>query len=94
MKELGKLGSKRVYSNITTMSRQRKSEVKDTNISSKLLGANVSDINIEKFRDLSLIRKDRYDLGGKITVPILKTLTNKFSPFIYFQDAPTGTHSA
>jgi len=35
----------------------RKSDVKDTNISSKLLGANLSDINIEKFRDLSLIRK-------------------------------------
>ena len=58
--------------------------MKDTNISSKLLGANVSDINIEKFRDLSQVRKDRYDLGGKITVPMLKTQANKFSPDVIF----------
>jgi hypothetical protein len=63
-----------------TMSKQRKTDVKDNNISSKLLGANVSDINIEKFRDLSQLRKEKYDLGGKISVPMLKTLTNKFSP--------------
>ena len=29
-----------------TMSKQRKTEIKDNNISSKLLGANVSDLNI------------------------------------------------
>lgn len=62
------------------MSKQRKTDVKDNNISSKLLGANVNDINIEKFRDLSQLRKEKYDLGGKINVPMLKTLTNKFSP--------------
>jgi len=33
------------------MSKQRKSDVKDNTISSKLLGANLNDINIEKFRD-------------------------------------------
>lgn len=63
-----------------TMSKQRKTDVKDNNISSKLLGANVNDINIEKFRDLSQLRKEKYDLGGKINVPMLKTITNKFSP--------------
>ena len=66
------------------MSKQRKSDVKDNNISSKLLGANLSDINIEKFRDLSQYRKDRYDLGGQITVPILKTISSKFSPDVIF----------
>lgn len=39
------------------MSKQRKSDIKDNNISSKLLGANLSDINIEKFRDLTQYRK-------------------------------------
>lgn len=66
------------------MSKQRKTEIKDNNISSKLLGANVSDINIEKFRDLSQLRKEKYDLSGKINVSILKTLTNKFSPEVIF----------
>jgi Leucine-rich repeat (LRR) protein len=66
------------------MSKQRKTEVKDNNISSKLLGANLNDINIEKFRDLSQLRREKYDLGGKITVPMLKTLTNKFSPEVIF----------
>ncbi len=67
------------------MSKQRKTgDVKDNNISSKLLGANLSDINIEKFRDLSQYRKDKYDLGGKISVPLLKTLTSKFSPEVIF----------
>jgi Leucine-rich repeat (LRR) protein len=62
------------------MSKQRKTgDVKDNNISSKLLGANLSDINIEKFRDLSQYRKERYDLGGQITLPMLKSLSNKFS---------------
>jgi hypothetical protein len=50
------------------------------NISSKLLGANLSDINIEKFRDISQYQKDKYHLGGKLTIPILKTISNKFSP--------------
>ena len=50
------------------------------NISSKLLGANLSDINIEKFRDISQYQKDKYHLGGKITIPVLKTISNKFSP--------------
>lgn len=36
------------------MSKQRKT---DNNINSKLLGANVSDLNIEKFRDLTQFRK-------------------------------------
>ncbi len=63
-----------------TMSKQRKTEVKDNNISSKLLGANVSDINIEKFRDGALSKKEKYDLGGKMNISILKTLSNKFSP--------------
>ena len=62
------------------MSKQRKTEVKDNNISSKLLGANVSDINIEKFRDGALSKKEKYDLGGKMNISILKTLSNKFSP--------------
>ena len=61
------------------MSKQRKSDVKDNNISSKLLGTNISDINIEKFRDLTQYRKDRYELQGKFTLPMLKTITNKFS---------------
>lgn len=42
---------------VITMSKQRKSDIKDNNISSKLLGANLSDINIEKFRDLTQYRK-------------------------------------
>ena len=50
------------------------------NISSKLLGANLSDINIEKFRDISQYQKDKYHLGGKLTIPVLKTISNKFSP--------------
>ena len=67
------------------MSKQRKTgDVKDNNISSKLLGANLSDINIEKFRDLNQYRKDRYDLGGQITLPMLKTITQKFSPDVIF----------
>ena len=67
------------------MSKQRKTgDVKDNNISSKLLGANLSDINIEKFRDLSQYRKDRYDLGGQVSLPMLKTITNKFSPDVIF----------
>ena len=63
---------------------KRKSNVKDQNISSKLLGVKLSDINIEKFRDLSLNRKDKYELGGKFSIPILKTITNKFSPEVMF----------
>ena len=66
------------------MSKQRKSDVKDNNISSKLLGANLSDINIEKFRDLSQYRKERYDLGGQMTLPMLKIISNKFSPDVIF----------
>lgn len=58
--------------------------MKDNNISSKLLGANLNDINIEKFRDLSQLRKDKYDLSGRISIPLLKTLTNKFSPEVIF----------
>jgi hypothetical protein len=63
------------------MSKPRPSgQTKDgNNISSKLLGANLSDINIEKFRDLTAYKKDPYNLGGKITIPILKTITNKFA---------------
>lgn len=67
------------------MSKQRKTgDIKDNNISSKLLGANLSDINIEKFRDLSQYRKEKYDLGGKLTLPILKTISLKFSPDVIF----------
>ena len=67
------------------MSKQRKTgDVKDNNISSKLLGANVSDINIEKFRDLNQYRKDRYDIGGQVNIPMLKIITNKFSPEVIF----------
>lgn len=67
------------------MSKQRKTgDLKDNNISSKLLGANLSDINIEKFRDLSQYRKERYDLGGQVTIPMLKTITNKFSSDVIF----------
>lgn len=32
------------------------------NISSKLLGANLADINIEKFRDLTNYKKNKYEL--------------------------------
>jgi hypothetical protein len=40
------------------MSKQRPSgKNTDNNISSKLLGANLSDINIEKFRDLTQYQK-------------------------------------
>ncbi len=68
------------------MSKQRPSgQTKDGNsISSKLLGANLSDINIEKFRDLTTYEKGAYHLNGKITIPILKTITNKFSPEVIF----------
>lgn len=54
------------------------------NISSKLLGANLSDINIEKFRDLTNYKKQKYSLEGKLTIPILKAITNKFSPAVMF----------
>ena len=54
------------------------------NISSKLLGKKVSDINIEKFRDLTQYNKDKYELTGKFSIPILKTITNKFSPQVMF----------
>jgi hypothetical protein len=30
------------------------------------------------------LRREKYDLGGKITIPMLKTLTNKFSPEVIF----------
>ena len=53
-------------------------------INSKLLGANVADINIEKFRDLSLYNKTKYELSGRFTIPLLKTVTNKFSPSVIF----------
>lgn len=55
-----------------------------SSISSKLLGANLSDINIEKFRDLTQYQKDTYHLSGKLTIPILKTITNKFAPEVIF----------
>jgi hypothetical protein len=42
------------------MSKRKTGEVKDNNISSKLLGANLSDINIEKFRDVSQLKKEKY----------------------------------
>lgn len=32
------------------------------NISAKLLGANLADINIEKFRDLTAYKKQKYSL--------------------------------
>ena len=54
------------------------------NINSKLLGAKVSDIKIEKFRDLTQYQKDKYELTGKFSIPILKTITNKFSPQVIF----------
>lgn len=54
------------------------------NISSKLLGANLADINIEKFRDLTLYNKNKYELTGKFSIPLLKTITNKFSPAVMF----------
>jgi hypothetical protein len=64
---------------------KRKSDIpKDNNISSKLLGTNISDINIEKFRDLTGYKKHNYQLQGKFTIPILKNITNKFSPQIMF----------
>lgn len=66
------------------MSKKRASELKDTNISSKLLGANLQDINIEKFRDLTNVGKAKFDLQGKLTMPILKCVSNKFSPEIMF----------
>ncbi len=67
------------------MSKQRKTgDLKDNNISSKLLGANLSDINIEKFRDLTQYRKEKYDLATQISAPILRTLTNKFSTEVIF----------
>jgi hypothetical protein len=58
--------------------------MKDNNISSKLLGTNIQDINIEKFRDISNLNKQKYQINSKLTVPILKTLTNKFSTEIIF----------
>ena len=60
------------------MSKKRGSELKDNNISSKLLGTNVQDINIEKFRE-GAATKQKYELAGKLTLPLLKTLTNKFA---------------
>jgi hypothetical protein len=54
------------------------------NISSKLLGANLADINIEKFRDLNTYKKSKYELQGKLSMPILKAITNKFSPSVIF----------
>lgn len=59
---------------------------KDTgnNIKSKLLGASVADINIEKFRDITHYNKSKYGIGGRFTIPLLKTITNKFSPEIMF----------
>jgi Leucine-rich repeat (LRR) protein len=48
------------------------------------LGAKVSDIKIEKFRDLTQYHKDKYELAGKFSIPILKTITNKFSPQVIF----------
>ncbi len=58
--------------------------MKDNAISSKLLGTNLQDINVEKFRDPTALSKIKYELGGKLTVPILKTITNKFSTDIIF----------
>lgn len=54
------------------------------NISSKLLGANLADINIEKFRDLTNYKKNKYELEGKISISIFKIITNKFSPAVMF----------
>lgn len=69
------------------MSKQQRTSAatKDgNNISSKLLGAKVSDIKIEKFRDLTQYNKDKYEICGKFTLPMLKTITNKFSPQVMF----------
>ena len=52
---------------------------KANNIEQKLLGTNVSDINIEKFRDLTSYNKNKYEIVGRLTIPLLKTITNKFS---------------
>jgi hypothetical protein len=67
-----------------SMAKRRSGDVKDNNISSKLLGANLQDINVEKFRDLSAVNRTKYELGGKLTLPMLKTITNKFSSDIIF----------
>lgn len=64
------------------MSKKRASELKDNNISSKLLGTNVQDINIEKFREPAA--KQKFELAGKLTLPLLKVITNKFAPEIIF----------
>ena len=66
------------------MSQKPRQSKDGQNINSKLLGANLADINIEKFRDLSQYNKDKYELAGKFTIPLLKTITNKFSPVVMF----------
>jgi hypothetical protein len=66
------------------MSKKKTGDVKDNTISSKLLGANLSDLNIEKFRDISQYKKEKYELTGKFSIPILKNITNKFSPLVIF----------
>jgi IS30 family transposase len=58
--------------------------LKDENINSKLLGADINSINIEKYRDITNNKKQKINLNGKLNANILKTISNKFSPEIIF----------
>lgn len=49
-----------------------------------MLGANLNDINIEKFRDGGQNKREKYDIAGKLTMTILKNISNKFSPDVIF----------
>ncbi|KAL4460039.1 hypothetical protein ABPG74_003565 [Tetrahymena malaccensis] len=64
---------------------QRKSITTTTrdNIQGKLLGTNVKEINVEKFRDAKYTPIP-YKLNGKLTDQILKTISNKFSTELIF----------
>ncbi|KAM3130099.1 hypothetical protein pb186bvf_017805 [Paramecium bursaria] len=56
---------------------EKSSTTNNQQIQSKLLGANVNEINIEKFRDLK--SNNPYQLNGKLTIQNLKVVSNKFS---------------
>ncbi|CAD8074179.1 unnamed protein product [Paramecium primaurelia] len=61
---------------------EKSSTTNNQQIQSKLLGTNVNEINIEKFRDLK--QNQNFNLQGKLNSQIVKTISNKFGLDIVF----------
>lgn len=57
---------------------------KKDNISSRLLGTNVNEISIEKFRDPNPPKVNYKLPNGRLNDKLLKTISNKFSLDVIF----------